>query len=38
METKRTHKIQVGGVIQNHFITQEKFLGYRSIAPTFQDK
>lgn len=30
--------IQVGGVLQNHYITQEKFWGYRYIAPTFQDR
>lgn len=30
--------IQVGGILQNHYITQEKFWGYRYIAPTFQDK
>ena len=31
-------KIQAGGVLQNHYITQEKFWGYRYVAPTFQDK
>jgi hypothetical protein len=31
-------KIQAGGILQNHYITQEKFWGYRYIAPTFQDK
>jgi hypothetical protein len=30
--------IQAGGVLQNHYITQEKFWGYRYVAPTFQDK
>lgn len=30
-------KIQAGGVLQNHYITQEKFWGYRYVAPTFQD-
>ncbi len=30
--------VQVGGVLQNHYITQEKFWGYRYVAPTFQDK
>lgn len=31
-------KIQVGAVLQNHFITQEKFWGYRYLAETFQDR
>ena len=31
-------RIQAGGVLQNHYITQEKFWGYRYVAPTFQDK
>ncbi len=31
-------RIQAGGVLQNHYITQEKFWGYRYLAPTFQDK
>lgn len=31
-------KIQAGGILQNHYITQEKFWGYRYLAPTFQDK
>jgi len=31
-------KIQAGGVLQNHYITQEKFWGYRYVAPTFQDR
>ncbi len=31
-------KIQAGGVLQNHYITQEKFWGYRYVAQTFQDK
>jgi hypothetical protein len=30
--------IQVGGILQNHYITQEKFWGFRYVAPTFQDK
>lgn len=30
--------IQAGSVLQNHYITQEKFWGYRYLAPTFQDK
>ncbi|NCC99074.1 MAG: hypothetical protein EOL95_05130 [Bacteroidia bacterium] len=31
-------KIQAGGVLQNHYMTQERFWGYRYVAPTFQDK
>lgn len=31
-------KIQAGGILQNHYITQEKFWAYRYLAPTFQDK
>lgn len=31
-------RLQAGGVLQNHYITQEKFWGYRYLAPTFQDK
>ena len=38
METKRTYKNTSRGVLQNHYITQEKFWGYRYVAPTFQDK
>lgn len=30
--------VQAGGILQNHYMTQEKFWGYRYIAPTFQDK
>lgn len=31
-------KIQVGSVVQNHFMAQEKMWKYRFVAPTFQDK
>lgn len=31
-------RIQVGGILQNHYITQEKFWGYRYLAETFQDR
>lgn len=31
-------KIQAGGILQNHYITQEKFWGYRYLATIFQDK
>ncbi|NHB69408.1 rhodanese-like domain-containing protein [Perlabentimonas gracilis] len=31
-------KIQAGSILQNHYITQEKFWGYRYLAPTFQDQ
>jgi len=31
-------KIQAGGVLQNHYITQEKFWGYRYLAESFQDR
>lgn len=31
-------KIQAGGVLQNHYITQENFWGYRYLAPIFQDR
>lgn len=30
--------VQIGGVLQNHYITQEKFWGYRYVAETFQDR
>lgn len=30
-------KIQAGGILQNHYITQEKFWGYRFTLQTFQD-
>lgn len=30
--------LQVGGILQNHYITQEKFWGYRYLAETFQDR
>ncbi|MDD4821949.1 MAG: hypothetical protein PHI48_05260 [Bacteroidales bacterium] len=29
--------IQAGGILQNHYITQEKFWGFRYIQETFQD-
>lgn len=31
-------KIQAGAILQNHYITQEKFWGYRYLAETFQDR
>jgi len=31
-------RFQAGGIMQNHYMTQEKFWGYRYLAPTFQDK
>ena len=31
-------KIQAGGILQNHYITQERFWGYRYVAKTFQDR
>jgi rhodanese-related sulfurtransferase len=31
-------KLQAGSVLLNHYITQEKFWGYRYLAQTFQDK
>lgn len=31
-------KIQAGAILQNHYITQEKFWGYRYVAETFQDR
>jgi len=31
-------KLQAGAVLQNHYITQEKFWGYRYVAETFQDR
>ncbi len=33
----KTIKIQAGGILQNHYITQEKFWGYRFVLQTFQD-
>ncbi len=33
-----TFKIQAGAVLQNHYMTQEKFWGYRYLAETFQDR
>lgn len=31
-------KIQIGAVLLNHYMTQERFWGYRYIAETFQDR
>ncbi|HRY31581.1 MAG TPA: hypothetical protein P5531_01295 [Bacteroidales bacterium] len=31
-------KIQAGGILQNHYITQEKIWGYRYVMETFQDR
>lgn len=31
-------KIQAGAVLQNHYMTQERFWGYRYLAETFQDR
>ncbi len=31
-------KLQAGGILQNHYITQEKFWGYRYVLETFQDR
>ncbi len=31
-------KIQIGSVVQNHFMAQEKMWKYRFVAPTFQDR
>jgi len=31
-------KLQAGGILQNHYIAQEKFWGYRYLAETFQDR
>ena len=31
-------RLQAGGILQNHYITQEKFWGYRYLAETFQDR
>ena len=31
-------RVQAGAVLQNHYITQEKFWGYRYLAETFQDR
>lgn len=31
-------KLQAGAVLQNHYMTQEKFWGYRYVAETFQDR
>jgi len=31
-------KLQAGGILQNHYITQEKFWGYRYILETFPDR
>jgi hypothetical protein len=31
-------KIQAGAVLQNHYITMERFWGYRYLAETFQDR
>lgn len=30
--------LQVGGILQNHYITEEKFWGYRYILETFPDR
>jgi hypothetical protein len=31
-------RFQIGGILQNHYITQEKFWGYRYLYETFQDR
>ena len=31
-------KIQAGAVLQNHYMTMERFWGYRYVAETFQDR
>ena len=31
-------KLRAGGIVQNHYITQEKFWGYRYILETFADR
>ena len=31
-------RLQIGGILQNHYITQEKFWGYRYLYETFQDR
>ena len=31
-------RIEGGGILQNHYITQERFWGYRYVAKTFQDR
>ncbi|MDZ7634403.1 MAG: hypothetical protein U5L72_08200 [Bacteroidales bacterium] len=31
-------KLQAGGILQNHYITQEKFWGYRYVLETFNDR
>jgi len=31
-------KLQAGGILQNHYLTQEKFWGYRYILETFDDR
>ncbi|ROL61184.1 hypothetical protein D9V86_07050 [Bacteroidetes/Chlorobi group bacterium ChocPot_Mid] len=31
-------KLQAGGILQNHYLTQEKFWGYRYILETFPDR
>ena len=30
--------LQAGGILQNHYMTQERFWGYRYLAETFQDR
>ena len=31
-------RLQAGGILQNHYITQEKFWGYRYVLETFDDR
>ncbi|MBI5539088.1 MAG: hypothetical protein HY951_03450 [Bacteroidia bacterium] len=40
LEWKPTQKIkiQIGAILQNHYISQEKFWGYRYLAEVFQDR
>lgn len=33
-----TLKLQAGGILQNHYITQERFWGYRYIMEAYQDR
>lgn len=35
---KEYFTLQAGGILQNHYMTQERFWGYRYILPTFQDR
>lgn len=37
-QVSQDFSIETGAILQNHYITQERFWGYRFVAQTFQDR